>query len=235
MSALLRLLESDRVTPFASFSFGNILAGRVSLPKLLFMHSHGTSNCDSSEFGIGQVAGNDGFQFAEISEGLLISLSAFNFTQSVVEAGGSIPLGADIAYKITVLDSWNFETEMSVVSVAPAISIDNARVVLGWGAIAGAHKYRVYSNISAGGYFLAGETVTNSFVDLTGQNNAATVPPAIGSVAYRFETWGSSSINAGTLTPGTRKAVALRQNIPSHMTPAGNPRQHTIFVSFLSV
>ena len=235
MSAQLRLLDSDKVTPFVSQSFGNILTDTVGVPKLVFMDSYGDAVCNSSEFGIEAISGNDGNTFCELSEGADMDASGVTVAGTVVTTGGSIDSSLSIEYKVTVMDRWGNESEVNPSSYSPSFSSGSTnKVDLTWTAVAEVFKYVVYSNIASAGWFKVAEATTEAYTDLDGTNDGATTPPASGAVAYKFATWGASAIAAGNLAAGAKKSVGFRENIPSTATAVGNPRQHKIYVSFLT-
>lgn len=235
MSAQLRLLDSDKATPFVSQSFGNILTGSQSVPKLVFMDSYGDAVCNDSRFGVEAISGNDGYQYAELSEGSNMDASGVTINGTVSATGGNIDSSTSLEYKVTVQDRWGHESEVNPNSFSPSFSSGSTnKVDLTWTAVAGAFKYSIYSNIGNAGFFKVGEAVTEAFTDLNGTNDGATTPPVTGSVAYKFDTWGTAEIVAGDLAAGTQKAVGFRENIPSTATAAGNPRQHNIYTSFIT-
>ena len=234
MPAQLRLLESDGVTPLVSINFGNVLAGTQSVPKLLFMNSHGDAPCDNSEFNIEQTPGNDGYTFAQIAAATAIDNASTAISSTVATTGGNIAAGSDIAYKIAVADRWGNETPLNASAHAPAFTTGSTnQVTLTWPAVTGAFKYVIYSSINGGSFYKVGEATTPSFTDLNGTNDGITT--AIGSGAYYFEVWGTSPVAAGNLAPGAKFPVGLRQNVPAGTTVGGNPRQHKITVSFLTI
>lgn len=235
MGAQLRLLVSDGVTPLVSINFGNILSGAQGAPALLFMNSYGDAACAGSEFGVEATAGNDGYTFSEVAAAVEIDNSSTSLSGVVATTDGNIAAGADIAYKVTVMDQWGHETLVNPSALSPVFAAGATnKVTLSWGAVTGAFKYAIYSNISGGGYFKVGESTTASYVDLSGTNDSVTAPPAAGK-AYKFTTWAAGPLNVGSIPAGGKVAVGVRENIPPSATAAGNPRQHKVFVSFVTV
>lgn len=233
MPAQIRLLESDGITPLTSVNFGNILAGAQSVPKLFFMNAYGDAPCNSSEFGVEAIAGNDGFQFAQIAAASVIDNSATLITPVVEVSGGSIAAGADITYKVAVQDRWGKETPLNGAGASPSIAGGTTnRVALSWSAVEGAFKYVIYSSISGGAYYKVGEATTNAYVDSTGLNDGITA--ATGSAAYKFTSWGAGPVTTGDIPVGGKVAVGLRQAVPLGTSITGNPRQHRIYVSFVT-
>lgn len=236
MASQLRLLDSDGVSSFASHTFGNVLAGTQSIPKLLFMDSYGDAAALSAEAGIEAVAGNDGYSFAELCEAATMTAIPVTVTGSVVTSGGNIIAGTVIEYRVAVKDRWGHESELCAVSFSPSFVTGNTnRVDLSWDAVDGFFKYILYSNIGGAGYFKVAETTTNTYSDLFGTNDGATVPKAGGSVAYKVGTWTTSAIVAGDMAAGTQKPIAYRVNIGAGTTSTGNPRQFKAYVAMLTV
>lgn len=236
MSSLLRLLDSDRVTPFVSHSYGNILAGSSSTPKLLFVDCYGTEDCPDSEIGIEAVAGNDGYMYSEICQGAEMDASAITIGGTVYTTGGSIASGTLIEYEVTVKDRWGHESAPNPVSYQPSFvtGVTN-KVDITWDADADAYTYVLYSNISGAGYYKVAEVSTNSYSDLTALNDGVTSPPVGGSVAYKMGSWVTTPIALGTLTAGEIIPVGKRETIPGGSTADANPRQDKMYVAFGAV
>ncbi len=235
MAAQLRLLDSDKSTPFVSQSFGNILTDSISVPKLVFMDSYGDAVCNSSEFGVEAISGNDGYTFTEVSEGADMDVAAVAIAGTVVDTGGSIDSSTNLEYKVTVVDRWGNESAVNPSSYSPSfVSGNTNKVDLTWDAVAEAFKYIIYSNISSAGWFKVAEATTEAYTDLDGTNDGATIPPTTGAVAYKFTSWAGGPISGGNLAAGEKKPVGFRENAPSSATAVGNPRQHKIYVSFLT-
>jgi hypothetical protein len=236
MPAQLRLLDSDGATPLVSINFGNVLAGGFSAPRLLFMDSFGDSPCNQSEFGVEATSGNDGVTFAQVVEAGLIDNSGVAIAALVEATGGIIAAGASIVYKVTSFDRWNNQTVVNAAGVGPVFSVGATnKVTLTWGAVPGAFKYGVYSSISGGSFYKVGESSAAEFTDLNGTNDGITAPPVSGT-AYVMDDigWSAGPISGGDMAVGTKKAVGLRENVPLGTTATGNPRQHKVYVSFLT-
>lgn len=237
MAPQLRLLLANGLDPLTSVNLGNILAGADGAPQLFFADSHGDAICSGVEFGVEAIAGNDGYSYAQIAEGVEILPADITVQGAVTETGGSIAAGADIAYKITVVDQWGRESNPTPSALEPAFATGNTnRVTLSWNALPGAVLYRVYSSVAGGPFFRIGETASLEFSDLEGTNNGIDSPPTAGK-AYRaaIENWSPGPIQLGDLAPGDKKPVLLRQVIPAGSTSAGNPRRHRIYVGFLTI
>lgn len=233
MAANMRLLDSDRVSLFASHDFSRVLAGNISAKKLVFLESYGDADALDVEFGPYAVAGNDGVTFTEISLGEEFSANTSTLSIIVNSSGGSIPDTADLRYKISARDADGFESAANSNTVVAVLNPGSAnQVVLSWTAVTGATDYRVYSSIDGGITFkLIGTTANLTFSDNTGAEGAG-AEPASTDRAYRVTTWGTTPLTIGTMAIGTKIPVYVRENVPLATTSAGNRRHHKTYISF---
>lgn len=233
-----RLLDYDKTTPFVSYSFGNISAGTTSTVKLAFADSYASGTASGTSFGISNVAGNDGYNFAQITSATTFGASGSAISGSVLTTGGAIAATNPLQYALSVKDQWGWESELySATSFAPSLTSGTTThlVALTWTAVSGAATYGVYLSINGGAaYKLIGYTANNYYTDTSG-TSTATDPQASGSVAYRAGTWTSGSVSLGDLASGTQVPVMYKEVIPSGTSSTGNPRQHYIYVSYLTV
>ena len=234
MAASLQLLDSDNINVFVSQNFGNIIAGANSSEKLLFVNSNGDATANDSEFGFLTIPANDGVNFAHICAAAAMNTETTTISGAVVNTGGSIPDGTTVTYKISVLDSWDWESAVgSVYSFTTTIStgVGTNKINLSWTAITGAAQYGVYREVSGGGFRLIALTSVNSYTDLN-YTPTATEPPAPGTSAHKAGTYGVVPVACGNLTVGSSFPVILREVVPGGTLAAGNPRQHNLYVAF---
>lgn len=232
-----RLLDYDKVTPFVSYSFGNISAGAVVSPRLVFADSYQSGTASGVEFGVSTVTGNDGYSYCQICSGQEFNASGSAISGSVLTTGGSISGTLAPIYKLSVKDPYGWESEVDTATYAPSLTsgTNTHLVALSWSAVSGVSQYGVYLSLDAGvTYNLVTHTANAYYTDTSGTATTGTVPAA-SSVAYRPGTWGTAAIALGDMASGTKYPVMYKEVVPSGTTSAGNPRQHYVYVSYLTV
>lgn len=232
----IRLVDSDKVSAFDSFAFGNVVSGNISSPKLLFVEADGVGDCEFSEFGVSPILGNNGYLYAQTSKGVLLDLTAITLAALVETAGGSIASGTNLAYKIAAVDAFGHETTPHTAIVSPTFSTGATnRTELSWEEVAGAVIYRIYSSIASAGFFLVGETSDLAYTDFEGTNDGVTAPAGSGNDGYHFVTWGATTLDLGTIAEGDMTPVGVRINLGSLPSAAGNPQLFTVFASYSTI
>ena len=230
-----RLLDYDKATPFVSYSFGNISAGAIVSPRLVFADSYASGTASGAEFGVSSVAGNDGYTFAQVASGSTFNASGSAVTGTVLSTGGGIGSGTSLRYKLSVKDPYGWESYHDTVTYTPSLSGTTTNLVsLSWSAVSGTSQYGVYLSVDSGTTFKLVGFTTNAYYTDTSGTATATTPPASGSVGYRPGTWGTTAVAIGDMASGTQLPMFFKEVVPSGTGSAGNPRQHYIYVSYLT-
>lgn len=233
------LKASDGVTTFTSYNFGNLLTGAASSPQLAFCVSDGSGTASGAKFGTSQVSGSDGYTFTEVVSGNAFNASGTNIAGSAASGTGTISGTASLRYALTVKDSFEHESYIDTVTYSPSLTsgTNTFTVAVSWTAISGASLYGLYLSLDSGAtYGRVTYTAATSYVDTSGTSGTGSLP-ASGSTAYRPSgTWVSytSYLDLGDMASGTTKPVFYRENLPSGTTSANNPRQLTIYTSYLA-
>lgn len=236
MTVSLRLLNSDKSSVFTTQSFGNILAGANSTNKLVFVDSYGDATASGVEFGSIAVVGNDGVNYAMQCSATAFNSSGTSLTNVVSGTGGTIPSNTSLKYKLSVIDSDSWESDIisSDITTASLSGTNTNAVHLSWSAVSGAATYGVYLSLDDGAtYKKVTTTALFAYTDTSG-TATATDPQASGSTAYRPSTFAATAVNCGNLASGTKFPVFFDVQIPSGTTSTGNPRQYNLYLSYLT-
>ena len=236
MTISLRLLSSDKVTTFTTQSFGNILAGANSASKLIFVNSYGDATASGVALGSIAVVGNDGVNYAKQCSATAFSSAGTSVANTVSGTGGTIPSNTSLIYKLSVIDSDSWESDInSSDSTTPTLSGTNTNAVhLSWTAVSGAATYGIYLSTDSGTTYKKVTTTSSLAYSDTSGTASATSPQASGSTAYRTSTFSAAELSCGNLASGTYFPCYFDVQIPSGTTSTGNPRQYNLYLSYLT-
>ena len=237
MAPNLKILDSDGITEFTSQNFGTVVAGSVTIPKLVFVDSYGTTTASGSEFGFVAVGGNDGINYAQMSSATTFDASGTGISGTVTSTGGTISGTLNIVYKISAKDNYGHESAINAsTSFIPTLSGTNTnQVAVAWDAIPNATFYGLYLSVDSGTSFkLVTYTTILSYTDTSG-TATATSPQASGTFAYKPSTWSVVPLAVGDMVSGTLFPCFFRENVPSGTSSIGNTRQHNIYAQFINI
>ena len=233
-----RLLDSDKATPFSSYSFGNLSAGTTSSQRLLFVDSFASGTASGAEFGIANIPANDGYAFCQICSAATFNASGSALSGTAIGTGGHISGSAALRYALSVKDPWGWESDpFTGTTYTPSLTsgTNTNLVALNWAAVSGAYQYGVYLSTDSGSTYKLVSYTVNAFYTDTSGTATATSPQAVSSTGYRPGTFQTTPISFGDVPSGTKYPVIYDEVIPSGTSSTGNPRQHYLYTSYLTV